>query len=262
MQIFGIDAIYLLGALLLVLVISLIVLAVIGAILVILFWKTRKVIIPRFTLFLTDLFSVPIKHLVWLFKIDDEAINKMSVDLRNRLYVNTFSQTPYMNRAIFMPQCLRSTKCTAPTNEEGIQCTNCGKCGLGMLKIESEKLGYKFFIAPGGTLVKRMVRKYRPTAVLGVACSSEAIEGSEKLAAYGIPVQGIILSRDGCVNTRVDIVKLMEKMKSYSMDGKYSIENDPEWMNTAIEISKKWDDSMPVEVEIVDAREKYSGRKW
>ena len=262
MQIFGIDVIYLLGILLLVGVISLAILAIIGAILVVLFWKTRRVVIPRFTLFVVDLLSVPIKHLVWSFKIDEEFINKMSVDIRNRLYTSAFSQIPYEERALFMPQCLRNPKCQGITNEEGIQCTNCGKCGLGMLKTESEKLGYKFFIAPGGTLIKRMVKKYRPKAVLGVACTSEAIEGSEKLAAYGIPVQGVILSRDGCVNTRVDIIKLMERIKSYRTDGKYSIETDPEWMKKAIEISKKWDDSIPADIEIIDAKKRYSGQRW
>ena len=73
-------------------------------------------------------------------------------------------------------------------------------------------LGYTVFIAPGGSLVKRMVKKYKPKAVIGVGCPPEINEGSALMEAYGIPVLSVPLTKDGCVNTCVDIDELLEAL--------------------------------------------------
>ena len=66
-------------------------------------------------------------------------------------------------------------------------------------------MGYMFFISPGSSLVKRMVKKYRPAAVIGIGCAVEVKEGTAMMDARGIPVQAVSLSRDGCVDTDVDV---------------------------------------------------------
>ena len=103
----------------------------------------------------------------------------------------------------------------------------------------------------GGSLIKRMVKKYRPKAIIGVGCHMEVKEGTAKMASYGLPVQGVILDRDGCVDTRVDAVKLLEKIKAHSRHGRYHIEDDEEFLGKAIGASNMWRDSIPSDVEVV-----------
>jgi uncharacterized protein len=192
----------------------------IGVGLIILFWNAQKIILPRVTLFIISTFELPIKKVIRFFKInlDDTAFTNVEVakvdimiaQLRTMLNKENYKKTPVEKRAIFIPQCLRSPKCPAPTLPEGLQCIRCGRCGLYLLKDECEKIGCKFFIAPGGTLIKRMVKKYKPRAVLGVGCPHELKEGTALMEAYGMPAIGVQLKRDGCYNTRMDIREFMD----------------------------------------------------
>ena len=61
-----------------------------------------------------------------------------------------------------MPQCLRSVQCPAKLTPEGIMCIDCGRCGIGEAKRYAEGMGYKFFVVPGSSFIKRIIKKYRP----------------------------------------------------------------------------------------------------
>ena len=71
------------------------------------------------------------------------------------------------DRFIFMPQCVRSTECPAKLTPEGIKCVNCGRCSVGEAKKYAEGLGYRFFIVPGSSFIKRIIKKYRPQSHSG-----------------------------------------------------------------------------------------------
>ncbi len=253
---------FVVGALLIVGALLALVLTVVGIALALIFFKTRQILIPGVTLFILNLLETPIRYLLWMLRVEEDIVPHMMVEVRNRLYKRQFEKTPYVNRAVFLPQCLRNPQCPAPLTPEGIKCLNCGRCGIGMIKEVAEQLGYKFFIAPGSSLIKRMVSKYRPKAILGVGCNMEVKEGTAKMASYGLPVQGITLERDGCVDTRVDVVKLMEKLKSHSAYGKYSIAEDPDYLRRAVEISEMWSDSEPTGVEIIEAKKGVERGRW
>jgi len=115
-----------------------------------------------------------------------------------------FRDIPANQKVIFLPQCLRSLDCKAKTTEDGIICINCGKCSIGHFKKEAESFGYKVFIAPGSSLVKNIVKKYKFRATLGVACIPELKEGVRIMKKQGILTLSIPLLKDGCVNTKVD----------------------------------------------------------
>jgi len=234
------------------------ILTILGITLTYMFWRTRQIIIPGVTLFILNLLEAPIRYVFWVVGVED-IVGNMIIEVRNILYKDAFEKTPYVNRAMFIPQCLRNSHCPAPLTPEGIKCLNCGRCGIGKIKEEAESLGYKVFIAPGGSLIKRMVKKYRPKAVLGVGCSMEVKEGTAKMASYGLPVQGIMLDRDGCVDTRVDAMKLLAKIKAKP---KYSIESDPELLRKAVEVSNLWGDSEPSDAAVIVAKETTERGKW
>jgi len=206
------DTFNLIGVGVVVLASTLLFLSLMGLLTVVLFWKTRKIVVPKITLLLVTGLEVPIKKLGRVFKIDDASIDHTVANMRNLLNKKAYSKVPYSMRAVFMPQCLRHPDCPARTNEEGILCVNCGRCGLGELKYEAESRGMRFFIAPGSSLIKRMILKYKPEAVFGVGCPMEIKEGGAAMSALRMPSQVVILLRDGCVNTRVDVEKMFETM--------------------------------------------------
>ena len=128
----------------------------------------------------------------------------------NELSRKKFKETPYKDKIIFLPQCLRDPECKAKTTEEGIIYLGCGKCNIAGFKKEAEKLGYKLFIVPGSSIVKTLIKKYKPKAVLGVACLPELKEAMIMVKKHKIAAQGVLLSKDGCVNTEVNWKKLRD----------------------------------------------------
>jgi len=87
---------------------------------------------------------------------------------------------------------------------EGIAFVDCGQCGIGEAKKISEYKGYKFYIVPGSTFIKRIIKKYQPKAIVGVGCPMEIKEGLDLCHRYKLPAVGIALSKAGCVATKLD----------------------------------------------------------
>ena len=114
------------------------------------------------------------------------------------------------DRAIFLPHCLRSSECPAKLTPEGITCKNCGKCDLGGSVEQLRSMGYNVFIVPGSTFISRMVKKYRPRAIIGVGCVREVKDGILFADKHGITVMGIVNKTDGCVETVADWSKILE----------------------------------------------------
>jgi hypothetical protein len=67
-----------------------------------------------------------------------------------------------------------------------------------------EKMGYRIFIVPGSSFIKRMVKKYRPKAIIGVGCLSEVKEGIDMADKMGLLVMGVVTLKEGCVETIVN----------------------------------------------------------
>jgi len=191
----------------------------IGGLLVIHFIRTRRIVFPRLALTIIQMLEIPIKNFLAFAKIDTRVINDMdAVDLlitkiRNLLLEKSFKEIPYKKRVLLLPQCLRSEKCPAKLGEDGIECLNCGKCELGQLKKDAEKIGYRVFIVTGGSFVKRMMRKYKPQAVLGVGCHMELKEGGDLILLAGLTGQGVPLTKDGCFKTQADFDEIRRVMK-------------------------------------------------
>jgi len=112
-------------------------------------------------------------------------------------------------KIIFLPHCLRNQDCKARLEADGYKCLNCGKCGIGKFKKKTEELGFKVFIVPGASIIKKIMKKYTsPEIVIGVACGPELKEGIALMKKHGIKTKTLQLLKDGCVNTEVDWKKL------------------------------------------------------
>ena len=57
---------------------------------------------------------------------------------------------------------------------------------------------------PGSSFIKRIIKKYRPGAIVGVGCHMEIKEGLDLCHSHAIPARGVPLSKAGCVATTLD----------------------------------------------------------
>jgi len=149
------------------------------------------------------------------FGLNDRLINYTHIELRNKLNEYGFKSTPYSKRILFLPHCLRHSKeCKAVQGEEGLECKRCGKCNIDRLIGIAEELGYtNTFVAPGGSMVQKLIAKHRPKAVVGICCYNEANLGFEALRGTGIYSQACLLLDDGCKDTKANLAEAREKME-------------------------------------------------
>jgi uncharacterized protein len=142
--------------------------------------------------------------------LEDREMLSFFIKIHNTMNATEFGRIPVEERAIFMPQCLRSSKCPAALTPEGLKCKNCGQCEVGAARVLLEKMGYRIFIVPGSSFIKRMVKKYRPRAILGIGCLSEVKEGIDMADKMGLVVMGVVTLKEGCVETLVSWPDLYE----------------------------------------------------
>jgi hypothetical protein len=151
-----------------------------------------------------------VKAICRFFGLDDRDLISFSIKLQNSMNKKSFEGVPVEKRAVFLPQCLRSARCPANLTPEGIWCQGCGLCTTGEAIRELLQLGYRVFIVPGSSFIKRMVKKYRPEGIIGVGCILEVKEGLDLCDQLGIPGMGVVTLKDGCVETCVNWNEVLE----------------------------------------------------
>lgn len=179
----------------------LLILAVLGSLLIAYSLKTERFIFPNFMLFSITVLETIVKALFRLVGVDDNIVDDVGIALKNKISIRKFRETPINKRLIFLPQCLRAADCPSKLSQEGMKCIDCGHCEVGHAVKSAESIGYKVFIVPGSSFIKRLVRKHKPNAILGVGCITEikaGLEMCEKLNLFGV---GLVLDRAGCVST-------------------------------------------------------------
>lgn len=183
--------------------------AVIGSLLIAYSFKTERFIFPKFVLFSITLLETLVKALFRLVKMDDSIVDNVGISLKNKISLRKFRETPMDKRMIFLPQCLRAITCASKLSTEGMQCTGCG-CNVGKAKKTAEDIGYRVFIVPGSSFIKRIVRKHKPDAILGVGCMTEVKAGLEMCERLNLHGVGLVLEKSGCVSTVLDWDKFYE----------------------------------------------------
>ena len=146
--------------------------------------------------------------------VEEKELFQLYVETKNRSMIKKFASTPYNQRVLLLPQCLRAKGCPAEVGSFGYECQGCGKCSVKKIKQMTKKLGYMgTFILPGGSLAQKILLELKPKASLGVACFKELVLGSFLCEKIGIIGQGVALIKDGCINTIVDGKALIETIK-------------------------------------------------
>jgi hypothetical protein len=146
--------------------------------------------------------------------VEENELLRLYVETKNRSLIKNFASTPYKERILLLPQCLRAPDCPAELGKYGYECQECGRCIIKTIKQTAEKLGYKnTFILPGGSIAQKILLELKPKACLGVACFKELVLGSFLCEKTGVIGQGVALLRDGCINTLVDPRTLNDALK-------------------------------------------------
>jgi len=201
------------GLVALILITFLILLIVFGLVQLFISMRINRFILPSLQSFLLDSFYSVFESAFNIFNIPSDVLEEWSITLKNHASREQFIKAPVSRRIVVLPQCLRSINCPAHLSaKDGIKCLDCGKCFIKDFRKKAEDIGYKVFIVPGGTFVKRIIIKEKPLAVIGVGCFPDLVEGMKISKRAGIAAQGVLLETSGCIETVIDWNKLYDKL--------------------------------------------------
>ena len=208
-----IDSLYMLiGQIVVLIAIIVLILLIAIIILGIYFSKKNNIKLPRFLLYIVDLLYSPLKTISILLKLDEHLIDNIAIKVRDDINREKFREIPAEKTLVFLPHCLRHKNCPATLQKEGLNCSECGLCSIGVIKKKAESMGYKFYIVPGSSFVKKIVKENKFKAVLGVACHEDLNQMMMMLSDFS--PQGVLLETTGCFETSVNVKKVFEKLNS------------------------------------------------
>ena len=163
------------------------------------------------------------KKLVKAFKLDEvtglnlaDAItlveDLVEVQVTNALQREEFEKAH--RRALLLPHCARShmdRQCMADFDAAtpSYKCRACrDSCLINKATALGKARGYDVYVVPGGACAERILKEGKYEGVVGVACGMELKMGLGPLRKLGIHGQGVILTKNGCVNTSLDLQNL------------------------------------------------------
>ncbi|MDR0822649.1 MAG: DUF116 domain-containing protein [Endomicrobium sp.] len=154
-------------------------------------------------------------NLCKVFKKSKEQAHRVFTQKQNKTFLRKFSKTPFNERVIFVPHCMRKTSlCKAKEQDSYYICANCGQCKIGEINKLAKQFGYKaLYILKGGRAITKIIESDKPKAVLGVACFYEGDLAFKLLKDYDLAVQFVNLTRDGCADTDADLSAVSDILK-------------------------------------------------
>ncbi|HII01067.1 TPA: DUF116 domain-containing protein [Methanosarcinaceae archaeon] len=174
-------------------------------------FKKRRIVFPSFVLFTLYIFYSPARWLCRVFRIRETLVDDILIDLRNAISLEDFIHTKE-GRVVLLPQCMRHPNCKARCDPlHGYECKRCGLCDISKICEAGDKYNFEVFVIPGGSFVKKIFKKYGPKACLGVACYNELAEDMQEVSF--VPVQGVLLLKDGCFNTEANVDEIIRRME-------------------------------------------------
>jgi hypothetical protein len=207
------QAFQIIGEGLVFLIFLLVIILIVGLILGIILVRRNKLLFPSVIIFIVNVFYSPLKSFANLLGLDDSLVDNIGIEVRNKVNKSQFDKIPPEEKIIVLPHCLRSAHCEASLKETGIKCTYCGKCAIGIIKEKAEPMGYRVFIVPGSSFVKKIIQQNKFKSVVGVACHVDL--NQTKMALSDFAPQGVLLSSSGCFETKVDVSNVLETIGYY-----------------------------------------------
>ncbi|MBI5560744.1 MAG: DUF116 domain-containing protein [Deltaproteobacteria bacterium] len=163
---------------------------------------------PRFRGLLVKFFLPLMVLLGGLLKVPRIKIEQAFIELNNRMVkamVKAGKRFSPERILILMPHCIQYDNCKIKVTRDVKNCAGCGRCEIGNLVSLSDEYRIKLFVLTGGTVARRKLMEYRPSAVIAVACERDLTSGVQD--AYPLPVIAVINKRPRgyCLETGVEI---------------------------------------------------------
>ena len=168
---------------------------------------TLKILFP-INLFLGKIFGWP-----------KDKVKESFIEVNNSLFKATQRKIKKGRILLLLSHCMQNFDCPNKVTAHYENCQRCGKCLIDDIIGLKERYNLSLSIATGGTLARKVVVEYHPTAIVAVACERDLTSGIQDV--YPIPVYGILNQRPfgPCVNTRVDLDRL-EQIIRFIQNGK------------------------------------------
>jgi len=140
-----------------------------------------------------------------MLHIPKDIIKSSYIEVNNKLTQSRAFDIDPSKILILAPHCLQKWDCPYKVTADVSNCHHCGRCDIDRLWKLSRQKGVNLAVVTGGTLARKMVREYRPQAIVAIACERDLTEGI--LDTYPLPVIGVLNMRpegpckNTCVNT-------------------------------------------------------------
>ena len=149
----------------------------------------------------------------------DSFADFLTVLVNNEVWREQLARVPYDRRLLLLPKCLRHPDgCEGDIDEVGLLCHRCGRCSIGDLQAEAERLGYVVLVAEGSPVVMELLETNQVEAVVGLSCLSVLREVFPYIHAGAVPGMAVPLLYDGCRETAVDLDWVWEILHLTSED--------------------------------------------
>jgi len=133
----------------------------------------------------------------------------------NKAMEAKFRAVPMGKRIALVPHCLRNHEvCKAKDFGSYYICVECGKCKIADISKKCKHFAYQgLYILKGGRTIEKLIAEHNPGAIIGVACAFEGAQGMELCEKHKLTVQFVSLTKDGCVNTDVNLPEVFETLE-------------------------------------------------
>lgn len=153
------------------------------------------------------------------FGIKKDTIKASFIELNNQIVRIQGLIVKPEKILLLAPHCLQWSGCPHKITIDIYNCRRCGRCCIDSLHSVAEKYGTRLAVATGGTLARQFVKKYKPEAVVAIACERDLTSGIRD--TQPLPVLGVLNQRPNgpCLNTQVNLNQV-EKAIQHFMYGK------------------------------------------
>ena len=170
--------------------------------------STSKIIVKKFMV--DKLLGIQVEDAISVVE------DLIEVNLNSAIRADEFKTKK--EKVLLLPHCCRKymdSRCKAKFDTE-VSSYICSHCSENCLANKATKLGesrgYKTFILPGGSCIRKILEKVDCKAVFAVACPEEVNMCVELVESKGKICIGIPLTKNGCSNTKFSLRTLKKNL--------------------------------------------------
>ena len=152
--------------------------------------------------------------LIDTFRLNNEHICRMYIELNNRLVLMRHKACSTSEILLLLPHCLQHPECTNKVTDSTAECKTCGRCDIGETLKVCRKYGVAAAVVTGGLAARDVLKRLKVKAAVAVACEKELYTGLKDMRH--IDVIGIINKRPNgpCRHTKADIAVIEKTILS------------------------------------------------